>query len=134
MGLNTTHGAWDGAYSSFMNWRIWVAKQIGINLLEMEGFSDRDYSNPNKKRGEIKWDTIKDDLKYLLNHSDCDGSLTPKRCKKIADWLKKIIKDRKVPKDIFSLDSDEEWYIFKTKTFIGGCMKAYKEDKKLEFH
>lgn len=38
MGLDTSHGCWNDPYSSFMRWRIWLAKESGIPLLLMEGF------------------------------------------------------------------------------------------------
>jgi len=47
MGLDTTHDAWSGAYSSFMKWRVWLAKKIGLDLHKMDGF----YSDG------ISWDT-----------------------------------------------------------------------------
>ena len=98
----------------------------------MEGYSDRDYLNPKRKLGTIKWDTIKDDLKYLLNHSDCDGHITPLRCKKIADRLSSLLEGKKIPEDIFS--STEGLYLVKTKKFRDGCLRAYNKKQKLEFH
>lgn len=132
MGLDTTHDAWSGPYSSFMEWRIWLAKKIGINLLDMEGFSDRDYTNPNRKRGTVKWETVEDDLKYLLNHSDCDGHLTPAQCNKIAVRLKAIISE-------MDGDFEDEWnyearMYNAAVRFRKGCMKAYKNKEKLKFH
>lgn len=38
MGLDTTHNAWHGPYSSFNRWRHWLAEQIGIPLELMDGF------------------------------------------------------------------------------------------------
>jgi hypothetical protein len=132
MGLDTTHDAWQGPYSSFMEWRIWLAEKIGINLIEMEGFSERDYSNPKRKMGTIKWDTVNDDLKHLLNHSDCDGHLTTTQCKKIASRLKFIL-------DGMTGDYSNEWthesmmYNY-TKRFRKGCLKAVKNKEKIKFH
>jgi hypothetical protein len=137
MGLDTTHDAWHGPYSSFMEWRIWVAKQVGINLLEMEGYSpDRDYTNPNRRHGKIKWETIEDDLKILLNHSDCDGHLTTSQCKKIADRLKTITD---AMTDDYNSKLEDNWstearMYNATIRFRKGCMKAYKEKEKLKFH
>lgn len=34
-----------------------------------------------------------DDLKLLLNHSDCDGVLTPHECKRVLDALRKLTVD-----------------------------------------
>ena len=38
MGLDTSHGAWHGAYSAFMRWREEIASKIGGPLRLMEGF------------------------------------------------------------------------------------------------
>lgn len=133
MGLDTTHDAWHGAYSSFMEWRVWLANQIGLNLYEMEGFSDRDYSNPNRKLGAIKWDTVDDDLKYLLNHSDCDGYLTPTQCKKIASRLTDLLEGKSIPES-YTLADDDGYFLSKTKKFRDGCLKAFKDKQRLEFH
>jgi len=69
MGLNfsistrSSNAAW--SYSGFGNFRRKLAEEIRIDLNAMEGFG-----------GKTKWDTVKDPIKYLLNHSDCDGHLT----------------------------------------------------------
>ena len=99
----------------------------------MEGYSDRDYSNSNRKFGSISWDTIDDDLKFLLNHSDCDGHLSPRKCKKIAKRLTEIIGDRIITEaDIYL--NDENYHYYKTKLFRDGCMLAFKNKEKLKFH
>ena len=44
---------------------------------------------------EEYWESHGDeDLKILLNHSDCDGKLTPKECKKIYTAFTKIDTNR----------------------------------------
>lgn len=39
MGLDTTHGCWNGGYCSFNVWRMRLAETAGIPLALMEGFS-----------------------------------------------------------------------------------------------
>ena len=121
MGLDTTHDAWHGAYSSFNSWRTWLATQIGINLREMEGFTTNG----------IKWDTVNDDLKSLLNHSDCDGHLSSTECKKIANRLNTIVETLE-HKDEYP-SKDYNWHIAKAKQFAKGCMSAYNEKEQLKF-
>lgn len=127
MGLNTTHGAWDGPYSSFGEFRKNLAKEIGINLEEMQGFSK------DGKPGEIPWKTVKHKIKSLLNHSDCDGHLTPRQCKTVAEGLKEIIE--KLPD--YGLKGTFD-YKYSTKgraeTFRSGCLKAYNKNEYLKFH
>lgn len=114
MGLDTTHNAWHGPYSSFMQWRIEIAKHIGIpDLSQMEYFG-----------GDISWKGFGNhNLYYLLTHSDCQGVLSPKTCKRIADGLTEIL-----PK------IQNEYFKQKTEQFITGCLLAYEQNEKLEFH
>lgn len=114
MGLDCSHGAWNGAYSAFMRWRKMVAQVAGLPPLElMEGFFQNEaaglgcatlyFGQPKggifdnsrielEKNLPIKWECLKPSaLHYLLSHSDCDGSIGPKRCAKIADALEPLV-------------------------------------------
>lgn len=42
--------------------------------------------------GEGKWEDVRDGIKYLLNHSDCEGFLTPMEMRKIYPRLLEIAK------------------------------------------
>lgn len=112
MGLDTSHDAWHGGYISFGQFRKEIAASIGITLDNMQGF-----------HGTISWDGVQDDLKYLLNHSDCDGYLKPGQCKKIAKRLREV--EPLLP---------NEWVRQKAIQFAKGCELAHKQKKKLEFH
>src|SRR5690348_13110424 len=102
MGLDVSHDAWHGAYSAFSRWRNKLAEVAGLPPLGlMEGFFERGkYTDPFTMLARefpnlaedyyaclpIRWDALKPDpLHYLLNHSDCDGYISPGRCKRIAD-------------------------------------------------
>lgn len=119
MGLNTTHGAWDGPYSSFHEWRRKIAELIDVPLDNMEGFTE------NVAR--LKWKNLKPNpLHALLNHSDCDGNIPYRKCKGIAEELEKLL-----PR----LQSYEyRYYLDKTIKFIDGCKLAYNRKEKIEFH
>lgn len=81
MGLDFSHGDVSFAYSGFNRFRTRLAKDIGIDLNSMVGF-----------RGDIPWEQApRDPLLPLLNHSDCDGELTPEECKSIAPRLREIV-------------------------------------------
>lgn len=69
-------------YQGFNKMRERLAVKIGINLRQMDGFG-----------GDISWDGIEDDVLPLLNHSDCDGSISYKDCARVAKRLKVLIKD-----------------------------------------
>jgi hypothetical protein len=75
---NYSDAAW--SYSGFGEFRRKLAKEIGIDLDKMIGFG-----------GKTKWNTVNNPIKYLLNHSDCDGHITALRCSLIAPRLKELI-------------------------------------------
>ena len=87
MGLDFSHTDAHWAYSGFMRFRTRIAATLGINLESMEGFA-RDL-RPNQS--PVPWDTVDDDIKILLYHSDCDGDLSPDECRKIAPRLREIV-------------------------------------------
>ena len=60
-----------GSYSSFHNFREALAKAVGINLMDMAGFS-----------GTKSW-TGDEPFYELLNHSDCDGVLLVSQCEEL---------------------------------------------------
>lgn len=80
------------SYSSFYIFRKQIGQSIGIDIEEMEGFGkshflDKEY----KKIGVRSWEEVKSPLKYLLNHSDCEGKLTWEQCELIAPILLMVI-------------------------------------------
>ena len=114
MGLNCTHGCYDGPYSYFNNFRRWVALQIGLNLDSMEGFG-----------GDISFDITNHPIKPLLNHSDCDGELTPDECRSVIRGAQLIL-EKIDPADW------ADWEI-KLKTFANGCKKAIANNEPVLF-
>lgn len=145
MGLDTTHGAWHGAYSAFHRWRCEVARAAWFPPLElMQGFFDLErhdhelisLSEYSWLRNIIKhpslpisWDAYKKDgLVHLLYHEDSDGYLTYGQCGKIAKRLREILPN---------LEGDFGGHIGdikqKTLTFIEGCELAHKKKEKLLF-
>lgn len=163
MGLDTSHNAWHGPYSSFGEWRNWVAIQLGLPPLDlMEGFytteHDTDdgylkgYGNPfyhakikltgkeykdieSIQRGfPIKWSCLKEDaIHELLNHSDCEDDISWEACGKIAERLKYLL-------DNVNLDDSpgheymNDYMLKKTKQFMEGCQLAFEKQERLEFH
>ena len=120
MGLDTTHDAWHGAYSSFMRWREAVAKAAGLPPL-------RDYYE-----GRVTYPgTTSASLMVLLDHSDCDGDISPADCAGIAVALEGLL-----PK----LDAMGDGggrvgrYGDATRRFIAGCRLAAERRERLEFH
>ncbi len=157
MGLDTTHGAWHGAYSAFHRWRQRIARAAGFLQLDlMDGFwswrtlggTPMDFAylpcdwDGSKADAERYWLTAKQELPLkwadqggdrrlwpLLRHSDCEGWLPPAHCAMIADALEELL-----PK----LDGDGGGHIGdwreKTQTFIDGCRAAAKAGEALLFY
>ena len=125
MGLDTSHNAWQGPYSSFNRFRHWLAEKIGINLKEYYGYG----GNQNKKLSSIEHKIMP-----LLNHSDCEGELTPAECKQIAEGIDEILnalskKEIEDPENQYSFS-----HINKAKQFRDGCILAHSLNESIEFH
>ncbi len=82
MGLNFRESNAQWSYSGFNNFRRRLATQIGITLDAMQCFG-----------GTIPWRTVKDPIVPFLNHSDCEGTMTPEAMKKVAPRIKALVKD-----------------------------------------
>ena len=79
MGLDFSHSQAHFSYGGFHQYRIEIGKLVGVN-----------YDNPTPQEWE-KLTKSDDPIKYLLDHSDCDGYITPARCEKLAVRLKEIV-------------------------------------------
>lgn len=81
MGLGFSHGGASWSYSGFMSFRARLAAKIGLDLGQMQNFNG----------GSRPWEDIIDPIKNLLNHSDCDGELSPEECAVIAPRLRQLV-------------------------------------------
>jgi hypothetical protein len=77
------------SYGGFMRFRERVAKAVGINLWEMEGYSEMEKPLGASTKGK-EWPGT-NPIEDLLNHSDCEGDLDWESCGKIAPILEGII-------------------------------------------
>lgn len=118
MGLDTTHNAWHGPYSSFNDFRRAVLKAYnGTDLFDYAGYESRNKLSPHVPLLDIDDDGIL----LLCDHSDCDGHIRWVDCKLVADSLSRVL-----PK----LD---QFYKDKCQQFIDGCLLAYNSKENLEF-
>lgn len=77
------------SYTSFNRFRKLLASEDGIDLDAMDGFTGMgDYGKPAPPGRS--WAEATTTLAPLLNHSDCDGELTPDECTQILPRLKEI--------------------------------------------
>ena len=109
------------SYGGFHHFRRKLAKEIGINLDMMQGFSNHHGNSPDLAP-KTSWSEIKDSIKYFLNHSDCQGSIGPKRCKMIADRMSKLIKDW-----------EDDWNKDQAIKLIKGMRECHRKNKRLGF-
>ena len=122
MGLDTSHGAWHGAYSSFKRWRDKITEVAKVEI---------DYDSYHRKNFDGEWDEVpKDPLTILLVHSDCDGVIKSDHCGPIADRLEKLLPQLN-GQDGGGHIGD---YVEKTKTFIEGLRDAASANEDLDFH
>lgn len=114
MGLETSHDCWHGAYSSFSQWRHWLAAQIGVDLDSMQGFG-----------GGGRWVDVESGLVPLLDHSDCYGQIMPDDAARIADALDAIAENA---------NPADEWEISRARQFSAGCRLAAEANEHIHFH
>jgi hypothetical protein len=120
MALKISHDCFESSYSTFNVFREDLGRQIGINLQDYAGWGFG---------GGLPLSSIPHEIMPLLNHSDCDGELTPEECKQVAKGLQDIldglehssalIKSQKFPERIFQ--------------FIQGLLAAYMNNEPVIF-
>ena len=135
MGLDCSHNAFHGAYSSFGRWR----KMLAI----VTGGSYPPHDDKSLDNSQIYYDNeIYDWVKHkgfaeLMKHSDCDGKINYDVCKLLADdltgLLPVIIDYEKTNGDGGGHLTLAGGYTAVTIQFINGCKQAQKEKKPLTF-
>lgn len=124
MGLNCSHGAFDGAYSAFYRFREAICTAAGGVWDNGDGHWHMPEEIYNENEG----------LVALLNHSDCDGEISSEMCVKVANDLEKLLPV------IEKNDNGGGGHITRaggftgtTKKFIAGCREAARLGEPLEF-
>lgn len=84
MGIDFSHSDAHWAYSGFNRFRRALAQHEGFDLDRMLGFT--------RAADAVSWDTVTSPLKPLLNHSDCDGEMTPAECAQVAPRLREVVR------------------------------------------
>lgn len=124
MGLDTSHGCWNGPYTSFNRFRHALAEQIGIDLDDYIGYGGNGFKELS---------SIDHDLRPLFDHSDCDGTIEPHDALMIVDGLNSILD--KFKKDGF-INGKLAYVHFEEsiKRFRDGCALAANNNETIEFH
>lgn len=126
MGLDTTYDCWHGPYGQFKYFRNDLAKAAGMPPLSlMSGFY-----KPGQVSGEgsdglpLQWESLKPDILHvLLNHSDCDGSISPADALPLAHRLISLVGHPAV----------EEWSR-EIQQFADGLTRAHQDGEEVQFH
>lgn len=133
MGLDCSHDAFHGAYSSFNRFRQFVAKAIGGSYPPHEDKSlDEDfwYFDDSYNRESHPG------LYEFFTHSDCDGEISPEMCTVVANELESIMPQIEKLADTHQSSGHilrDGGYVEVTKRFIAGCRSAAEENVSLEF-
>lgn len=136
MGLGFNHRTADSnwsiccpqwSYGGFDRFRTRLAASEGFVLDEMQGFSNGRYFEDGYVAGTRLWDEVTTALKPLLNHSDCDGELSPEECAQVAPRLRQIVE---------GWDPDDARFDYDRRSglALADCMEACAQaGEKLEF-
>lgn len=123
MGLDTSHDAWHGPYSSFHSWRLALARAAGLSI----------YHKPWSMGTTLPTWVMpsEDDILYvLMSHSDCDGTINSADCAPLADRLEALIPHIGAPDDWW----DPNYHINSTHQFIKGLRLAASLGEDIDFH
>jgi len=118
MGLDTTHNAFHGAYSGFDHLRRRLVEQACQGTYR----DGRDHYYWTFESERVPHD-VRPGMYALLNHSDCEGDLSPQQCTDVAQFLEWA--DRHIT-DVYAKD--------KAAQFARGCRLAAEANETLEFH
>lgn len=130
MGLDCSHDAFHGAYSSFNRFRQIVAKAMGGSWPP--------HDDPNADQEAWYWghgfnEETHPGLFLFMQHSDCDGEFTPEECKQVANDLEILLPEieKHGAGDGHILRGGG--YAAVARSFIKGCRKAHAAGEKLLF-
>lgn len=131
MGLDTTHGAFNGGYMRFNLFRSAVAKAAGVSypphanpLVCSDGdvIVDPDNGLIYVPGTEETFRENNPGLSAFLFSNDCEGEFPPELCKQMADEIQPLI----------SKIADE--HIETTKQYVAGCLSAYNSNETMVYH
>lgn len=133
MGLDTTHGAFHGAYSAFNNFRRFLCKSIGGSFPPHD---DKELLDGYWYFGEGYSTESHPGLTEFFKHEDCEGEIDPEMCKIVADELEDILPKveelARTEPSYGHILRDGGW-LAATQRFINGCRLAYERNEPLEF-
>ncbi len=134
MGLTCSHGAFDGAYSAFNQFRQFIAKATGGSFPPHE---NKDLSPNHWYFGDGYNNETHKGLYEFLTHSDCDGEISPEICVEVYKDLEALMPNIEKLAETEPIGSGhlarDGGYVQVTKEFIKGCKLASLSNEPLEF-
>lgn len=141
MGLDCSHDAWRGGYTSFNRWRNHLAEVAGYIVRPVE-WDPEERSSAAIPSPLLEWHRYDDNnimgvwpelppdpLIILLVHSDCGGHISAEHAAVLADRLDELLP--RVSGDFGGHIGDIRQ---KTQTFIAGLRRASEAGEPLYFH
>ena len=127
MGLDISHDAFSGSYSTFNRLRQVIATAMGGSF---PPHADKKLY-PDESKWYASWDYTQSShpgLYAFMNHSDCDGDIPPGTAEQLADELEELL-----PKiEDFHIDAQLS-YSAMVRKLIAGCRLAARRNELLEF-
>jgi len=134
MGLDVSHGAFSGAYSSFNRFRQAIAKVTGGSFPPHRADADGIVMDDDVWYwGDGFSESTHRGLFVLLSHSDCDGEISPEDCVKVADELESLLPQLDAIGDGSGHILRDGGYGGVARKFIAGCREAAAANESLEF-
>ena len=136
VGLDVSHDAFSGAYSSFNRFRQAIAKAMGGSFPPHEKETDDDGKPLNREMwywGDGFSRETHPGLFCLLAHSDCDGEISREDCGRIVEELEPLLPAL----DAMGLGSGHiergGGFGAVARRFIEGCVTAFEANESLIF-
>lgn len=79
------------AYSGFNAFRDRVLRYFGTSADELYRNPQNAIPTTDTQPTEGPWSRVPTDLFPFINHSDCDGVLTPDECRRVSSWLWRVV-------------------------------------------
>jgi hypothetical protein len=138
MGLDTSHGAWHGAYSAFSRWRNAVEAAAGYPLMKDENGlvypSNINWGAITEANLEGQWDsTPEDPLVVLIAHSDYKGAIYPEQAVPLADRLEGLLPHIVEDDEAWGHIAREGGMVAVTRRFIDGLRAAAAANEPVHF-
>ena len=129
MGLDCSHDAFSGAYSSFNRFRQEVCRATGGSF---PPHKDQELDFGSWYWGDGYREDTHPGLGIFLSHSDCDGEISARDCLLVAKELKLIAEKMPDYGGGGHIERDGG-YRNVAQRFAAGCLRAHAAGESLEF-